>query len=254
MPSVYASLEARQARICRGQLTLIVGPPAAGKSLMALNLLTAMRRPSLAFLLDIDELSAAARFGAIVSGDEFHAVKRDIGAYKAALVERTSHIHAAFFATGPDDIQLQIEAFSQRYGLPPDVLVVDNIGNLASAFENEWAVSKGLTLELDQIARREQCAVIATAHTKELAGCEPAERNKILGQISQYARLIFSVGYDPESGEFKVAVVKNSSGPTDVKAAHPITLWADPSRMSLTENSQVGVTYQQKAASGWGGF
>jgi hypothetical protein len=235
LPRVYSELP----DICRGQLTLVIGPPSAGKSLLTMNLLAAMAVPSMAFLLDTTELTASARFASILSNEDYLAVKQAIidgeDSYRRDLAAKLPDLQAVFNAPDPDAVQLQVNAFEQRYGLPPDAVVLDNIGNQASGYDNEWAVSKALTLEYDLMARREQVAVIATAHTTDLDSAEPAQRTKLLGKISQYARLILSVAYDSSNGTFKVAVVKNSEGVSDPAAKHPIILYADPSRMQLSE-------------------
>jgi hypothetical protein len=234
LPNMYPALAAREAYVNRGQLTLVVGPPSAGKSLLSMNLLIRFQVPSLAFLLDTDRLTAAARFGAIITGDKFSEVKEDIDLYRPAL-ETMHNMQVVFRAEDLDDIRLQGEAFEQRYGAYPSVVLVDNLGNLTSAMGDEWALLKALTLELDALSKEWQCAIIATAHTTDLTSCEPAQRTAILGKITQYPRLIYSIGYDPETWEYKIAIVKNSSGPSDPQARNPVTLWADTSRMSLHE-------------------
>lgn len=252
LPTVYQSLAQAGVNICKGQLTLIAGPASAGKSMLGMNLLYGMGTsvPALAFLLDIDQLSAAARFGAIMAGHPFSQVKDNIESYLPELSHRCGHIQTQFYARELEDITVQMDAFSQRYGLPPDVMFLDNLGNMSSSFDGEWAVLKAMTLELDEMARSEQTAVIATAHMTDVETTEPLPRSKILGKVSQYARLILSVAFNPATAEYKIAVVKNSSGPSDPKAERPITLWANPSRMALTENSQVGRAW---ARNGWAG-
>lgn len=235
MPGLYRALESRGVQVCRGQLTLIVGPPSAGKSLLINNLVVRMGVPTLSFMLDTDQLTAAARFGAILSGEHFHNVKANIDTYEGTL-SKLRDVQVAFRADDMDDINLQVSAFEQRYGLPPDLLCVDNLGNMTSSMDNEWALLKALALELDQLARDNQCAVIAAAHTTDLTSCEPAARDKILGKISQYPRLILSVGLDANTGQYRIAIVKNSSGRTDARAEHPVVMFADPSRMQLTED------------------
>lgn len=246
LPTVYAALEAAGANICLAQLTLIMGPPSAGKSLLGMNLLSAWQRPSLAFLLDTDQLSAAARFASIISGEFFAATKANIDDYRPALAREAAHIQTAFHATDADDIDLQLAAYAQRFGQPPDVLLVDNLGNMSSGFDGEWAVLKAMCLELDNIARREQIAVVACHHTTDLETMEPASRTKMLGKVSQYARLILSVNFNDATGDYKVAVVKNSSGPTDVRAERPIQMWADPARVAVTDNYQLAHAWRQR--------
>lgn len=257
LPGMYPALKARDAEVCKGQLCLVVGPPSAGKSLLINNLIVRMAVPTLSFMLDTDQLSAAARFGSILTGRTFHEVKANIDHY-ADTLSSLKDVQAVFRADDMDDIHRQTDAFEQRYGLPPDLMAVDNLGNMTSSMDNEWALLKALCLELDTLARDEQCAVIAAAHTTDLSSCQPAERTKILGKITQYPRLILSVGFDAATGEYKVAIVKNSSGATDVRAEHPITMFADPSRMYLGESdphwspSKAATRYPEPVDNGWG--
>ena len=240
LPDVYPSLKARGARICRSQLTLVVGPASAGKSMLTFNLLARMGVPALGFLLDTDELTASARFASIVTNEPFVQIKDQIIAgqgdhYREAILARMPYVQASFHAPTADQVALEMDAFEARYGVFPHAVLVDNLGNQTSQFGDEWAVLKALTLEYDQMARATQSAVIACHHTTDLESCEPAQRTKILGRISQYARLILSVGFNPETGEYKVAIVKNSSGRTDAAALHPVCLYGDPARMLLRE-------------------
>lgn len=235
LPPVFKALEDREARIYRGQLALVVGPAGAGKSLLTSNLLVRWGVPALALLLDQDQLTAASRFVSTATGDRFLDVKDRIDDYRDVLLDQVGHVQAAFRAEDMEDIRLQLDAYEQRYGEPPSVLLVDNLGNMTSGYDNEWAVLKALTLELDKLAQDEQMAVIGCHHTTDLTSCDPAARDKILGKISQYPRLILSVGFNPQTTQYKVAAVKNSSGPSDVNAVNPAVLYADPARMSLTE-------------------
>lgn len=234
LPNMYQPLAARGIEICKGQLSLIAAPPGAGKSTLAMNLMVRMGVPTLAFLLDTDQLSAAARFGSILSGDYFGQVKANIDSYSESL-SSLRDMQVVFHAMDMDDIRLQVSAYEQRYGLPPDLVVVDNLGNLTSAMDNEWALLKALCLELDLLAREMQCAVVACAHMTDMETTTPAGRTKLLGKVSQYPRLILSIGYDPVSHEYKVSAVKNSSGPSDVSASHPVTMYADFSRVLISE-------------------
>lgn len=240
LPTVYQSLADRGADICRSQLTLVVGPPGSGKSMLTMNLLARMNVPALGFFLDTDELTCSSRFASILTGDSFSRVKQHIIAeagdtYRARLLLDMPNVQASFHAPSADLVALEVDAYEQRFGQPPDCVLVDNLGNQTSQYGDEWAVLKALSLEYDQLARDLQLAMICCHHTTDLESAEPAQRTKILGKISQYARLILSVGFNPESGAYKIAVVKNTSGPSDPAAVNPVTLFADPSRMQLSE-------------------
>jgi hypothetical protein len=233
------------------------GPPSGGKSLLVFNLITAMKVPTLAFILDADELTASARFAATVTADDFLKIRDDIDAYRPVLAERVDHVRAHFFATDKEDIELQLAAYEQRYGLPPDLLVLDNIGNISSGYDNEWQIIKAMILELDRVAKQNQLAVLATAHMTDTETTVPLARSKLLGKGSQYPRVILSTAVDPYNGELKVAVVKASSGPSDIAALHPITLYADFGRMQLSEYKAPpprAAPEPSRSSGGWGGY
>lgn len=241
LPVVYPRLNQAGCNICRSQLSLLVGPASAGKSTLAFNFVVKWNVPSLLFLLDTNELTATCRFICVLTGARYDEVKAEIEAghgdkFEALLYDQMSNIRVVFHAPTPEDVELEMQAYEQRYGLPPDVVLIDNLGNQSSAFENEWAMLKSLTLELDRIAREAQCAMLACAHTTDLISTEPARRTAILGKISQYPRVILSIGFNMHTSEYKIAVVKNSEGPSDPGAEHPLTFYADMSRVKIEQD------------------
>lgn len=238
----YPSLEGAGIRFWRSQLCLVVGPGSAGKSLFISNLVAKWNAEydstCLAFLLDQDQATAAARFAATKLDESFLDLKRDLdGPRVAEALLSLGAIQCDFHAEDLDDIQLQLDAYVERYGVPPSVLVVDNLGNMASSMADQWDVLKALTLELDKMARDYEMLVIGAAHTKDAPTTEPMPRSAVLGQLHQYPRLIISVAYNPYDCIYKVAAVKNSSGPTDAVAANPIAFDANPGNMQVTERS-----------------
>lgn len=242
LPTIYASLAYKGAHICRGQVALIVASPSAGKTLLAYNLLAGMPEDIsiLAFVLDGGGVTTAcAKFASIITGDEFATVKASMLAneerYPKALQERLPNIRVVTYATSLDDVQTQVNAHEQRFGLPPDLILIDVLGSIAGQYLDEWATLKAMTLELNAMADLEGCAIIAAHHTTDLLTTDPASRDKTLGKITQYPRLVLSVGFNPDTGEFKVAVVKGSEGKSDKEAKHPVTMYADPARMQLSE-------------------
>lgn len=233
---MFRGLRDREADINRGQLTLIVGPASAGKSLFAMNYIVRAKVPTLAFFLDSDPLTVASRFGAILTDETFYQVKSNIDEYTGAL-QQVKDVQTVFLGEDLNDIKLQVEAYEARYGAYPSMILIDNLGNMTSSLGDEYAILKAYSLELNNLALKWQCAIVATHHTTDLNSCEPAQRTSILGKITQYPRLIFSIGFNPQSKEYKVAVVKNSQGPSDPQAYNPVVMWADTSRMKLMENN-----------------
>ncbi len=232
----YPSLEAAGIRLWRSQLWLVVGPGSAGKSVFISNLVVGWRRPTLAFLLDQDSATAASRFAATILDEPFLQLKADLdGSLVQSALEDLSFVQTDFRGEALDDIQLQLDAYIERYGVPPEVLVIDNLGNMTSGYDDEWSTLKALTLELDIMARNYEMLVICAHHTRDEPTTEPLPRSAILGKISQYPRGIISVAFNAYSGEYKLAAVKNSSGPTDAMAAKPLVFEANLANMQITE-------------------
>jgi len=239
----YPSFERNGIRFFRSQLCLIVGPGSAGKSLLISNLIARWKRPALVFALDQDQATAAARFAATEMDQSFLELKKDLddSATKDTLA-KMAYIQSDFKAETLDDIYLQLDAYLERFGVPPEIIVIDNIGNMTSGYDDEWKTLKALTLELDLMARKYEMLVICAHHTTDSPTTEPLPRSSILGKISQYPRLILSVAYNPYDSVYKVAAVKNSSGPTDPTASKPIEFDANPANMQVTERTGPSVS------------
>ena len=232
----YPSLERAGIRFWRGTSVLVVGPGSAGKSLLIQNLAARWGHRTLTFLLDQDQATAAARFAATQLDEPFLDLKKQLDDPRVVeTIAGMSYIQTDFRAEALSDIELQLEAYIERYGEPPVVLVVDNLGNMAEASEDVWGTLKALTLILDEMARNYEMLVICAAHTSDAPTTEPLPRSAILGKLHQYPRLILSVAWNEYSAEYKLAAVKNSMGPTDAMAAKPLTFVANPANMQVTE-------------------
>lgn len=236
--SFYPSLEAAGIRFWRSQLVLVVGPGSAGKSVLISNLVVNWGRPTLAFLLDQDSATAAARFAATKIDENFLELKNDLDAPRVGeVLSELGFIQTDFRAEDLDDIELQLEAYIERYGEPPHVIVVDNLGNMTSSLADQWDVLKALTLELDKLARKYEILILAAAHTTDAPSTEPMPRKAVLGQLHQYPRLMLSVAFNAFDGTYKLAAVKNSSGKTDAMAMEPLAFSADMANMQIREKA-----------------
>lgn len=245
----YPSLEAAGVRFWRSQLALVVGPGSAGKSVLISNLVARWERPTLAFLLDQDAATAAARFAATRMDEPFLGLKQRLDHRDTVeTLGRLGFIQTDFRAESLDDIQRQLDAYIERYGAPPEVMVVDNLGNMTSGYSEEWAALKALTLDLDVMARKYEMLILCAHHTTDAPSTEPLPRSAILGKVSQYPRLILSVAHNPHTGEYKIAAVKNSSGPTDPMATTPLTFSADFGNMQIVECRADGIVNQAQEA------
>lgn len=232
----YPTLEANSVRFWRSQLCLVVGPGGSGKSVFISNLVARWKRPTLAFLLDQDQATAASRFAATQLDEPFLELKKELDSSKVVdTLGELSFIQTDFRAESLEDIQRQLDAYLERYGVPPEILVVDNLGNMTSGYDDEWSTLKALTLELDVMARKYEMLVICAHHTTDAPSTEPLSRDKILGKITQYPRLVISVACNSFSNEYKLAAVKNSSGKQDPMASEPLVFESNLGNMQIQE-------------------
>ena len=61
----------------------------------------------------------------------------------------------------------------------------------------------------------------------------PPSRKAIQGKIAQLPEMIITVALVPQSGEFRVACVKNRFAANSADGSKYVTLWADASRMTM---------------------
>lgn len=235
--SFYPSLEKEGVRFWRSQLALVVGPGGSGKSVLIANLVVRWKRPTLAFLLDQDQATAASRFAATELDEPFLELKKDLDSELVlTALEDLGFVQTDFRAESLEDVNRQLDAYIERYGVPPEVVVIDNLGNMTSGLDDEWGALKALTLELDIMARKYEALFICAHHTTDVATTEPLPRDKILGKITQYPRLVISVAFNSFTCDYKLAAVKNSSGPQDPTAGNPLTFSANLGNMQIMES------------------
>jgi hypothetical protein len=93
---------------------------------------------------------------------------------------------------------------------------------------------------MHHIARETDAAVFMLHHTSENEGRPdmPPARRAVQGKISQLPELILTVALIPHSGEYRLAAVKNRFAKHSPSGEDFITLYADPSRMTLYNDRQ----------------
>jgi len=252
LPDLFQVLQDEGIRFRRGQLTMIAGAPNAGKSLLALHFAVHMKVPTLYISADTDAYTTAIRAAAMVSGhkvasvEEAFATETGVEFYQDEL-ESISHLRFDF-APSPtlDEIDLSIQAYAEAYGEYPHLLIVDNAMNVVSMHENEWSGLREIAKAMHHMARETEAAVFLLHHTSEGEGQPdmPPSRKSIQGKISQLPEMIITVALLPDTGEFRVAAVKNRFARNSASGRQYVSLWADASRMSIWN-------YRQNTPNSW---
>lgn len=126
------------------------------------------------------------------------------------------------------DISNSLTAWLELNGKYPDVLVLDNLMNLATNDGNEWQGMRQAVKDLHYLARKLRICVIVLHHTSEqdpghIESAPP--RSAIQGKVSQLPALVLTLANN--GGELFVGVVKNRHGPADPLAKSPVVMVVD---------------------------
>ena len=232
VPDVWKALKDKQIRFRRGQLTMVAAAPNAGKSMFALVYAMKAEVPTLFFSADTDVTTVMIRAASHISGHGQITVESNLTTnsdYYDKYFEKSKHIQWVFDSSPSlDDIELEVKAYQELNGLPPQLIVVDNLMNVAAETDNEWAGLRAIMMELHDLARNTEACVLVLHHVSEASeygdGTNPPARRAIQGKVSQLPSLQLTLGYDPLGKILKVAAVKNRFGPNSADGKDYVTL------------------------------
>lgn len=229
LPSCFTTFERLKVVIRRSELTMIAGVPGVGKSFLSLALALKTGVPTLYFSADTNAHTMAVRIASMISGknqDETeHLLATDPGWTKITL-ERGKHIQWCFDSSPSlGEVADEVKAFTELWGCPPSMIVVDNLMDIATEGGEEYATMKAITKELKILARDTNSAVILLHHTSESIPGSPCQpRSSLLGKISQVPALVLTLGVN--GNRMASAVVKNRYGEADALGVG-VMAWLD---------------------------
>lgn len=232
LPDVWKVLKDNQIRFRRGQLCMVAAAPNAGKSMFALVYALKAQVPTLFFSADTDTTTVMIRALSHITGHSQLTVEtelsRDSNAY-ADHQEKLKNIQWVFDSSPSlDDIELEVKAYQELYGVCPELIVIDNLMNVVAETDNEWAGLRAIMMELHDLARNTEACVMVLHHVSEASeygnGTEPPPRRAVHGKVSQLPALMLTLGYDPINQLLKVAAVKNRFGPNSADGKQSYSL------------------------------
>ncbi len=239
LPTAWPQLAAQGVDIRRGELTVVAGQPAAGKSAFALATAVRIGMPTLYFAADTAAWTMLLRVVAMVSGQTQESVEsrlnQDVqyaeGAYQSIRFVRWCFDSAPTLA----DIDTEVEAYNEVWGSYPSLIVIDNLIDVAEG-DDEFAAIRRTQKELKFLARDTGAAVLVLHHVTEAfrvdEGSAPS-RSSILGKDTRLPALVLTI--TNENGYLGVAVVKNRYGKCDPSGRTVTWLGFDGSRMHIWE-------------------
>lgn len=242
LPEVYRTFGAAGAVFRTSATSMVAGAPGSYKSALALNLLTAWARRGvhgLYFSADADEFTVSKRCAAILTRQAVDDCERGLrnpatSPYYARALGQLEHVRWVYKPVDIDGVDRHLRAFEAVYGSFPRVVVIDNLLNMSDASE-DWTAAREMLRNLDIMAREAVAHILVLHHTTESFYTPglPPPRSAILGKLSQFPRLILTVGAHEET--LNVAVVKNTNGPQSATGREFFPMRVDPSRMTISD-------------------
>lgn len=241
LPGVFPSLEEAGFRLRRAQVAVIAGAPNAGKSLLAFAWVAGMNLPSLIFSADTDQFTTALRAAAMSTGFSMRLLEHRVEKEGRQVIEEMTHgLENLQFVFEPsptlEDIDQEVKAFTEVWGAPPEVILVDNLLNVISDDgADEFRGFRVVMAELHDLARRTGACVIVLHHlTGEYDGTtSPPPRKALMGKISQLPELILTLWNLGD--RMGIACVKNRTGKADASGNLNVVLGLDAERMLLID-------------------
>ena len=253
LPDVWKSLVSTDVNVKfrRGQVCMVAAAPNAGKSMFALVYAIKANIPTLFFSADTDTATVMIRTAAHLSGHSQLTVETNLQKNPRHYQEYLSKMQNIqwVFDSSPslDDIEMEIKAYIELYGIAPELIVIDNLMNVAAETDNEWAGLRAIMMELHDMARKTEACVLVLHHVSEQSEygspTMPPPRRAIHGKVSQLPAVILTLGYDPSQGMLRVAAVKNRFGPHYADASRWATLFTNFGACQIGDADSQGRAY-----------
>lgn len=193
------------------------------------------------FSADTDVSTTRVRAAAHLAGAPVRQVEAELALpdareYYEDVLSDADHIRWCFdSAPSLDDIAIEIAAFTELWGVPPAMVIVDNLMDVAIEDATEWAAMRKVAKVLKYEARETGAAFLVLHHCSEGEGdpSTPPARRAIQGKVSQLPALILTIANT--GGDMRIACVKNRHGKADPTANTYVTLRSNLDRMEIEE-------------------
>ena len=233
LPTVYQAFARHGIHLRTGEVSLLAAPPGNGKSSLALDWARKLGVPSLYFSADSDAWTQAQRLAAGTTGGLISDVELRMEVdeqWAAEVLSSASHLRWCFdSAPTLGDIELELAAYTEVMGRPPELVVVDNLCDITHSEGgegNEYATWKAILKELKWMARDSEASWLVLHHTNEREERfdrqgESKRRSKcpsrtdVSGKVSQHPAMVLTMQLGETPGSLYVCPVKNRHGKAD---------------------------------------
>lgn len=240
IPVPFPSWSDRGISIRRGEVSMIAGPPGAGKSSVALAIAVMAKVPTLYVSCDSHESTMALRTIAMLTRTAQSEVEQHILSNpewaSGVIRDHADHIKWVFDASPTlNDLEDEINVYRMVMGDNPQLIVIDNAVDVTHESGDEFSSLRSLMREVKWWARDTGSAFLILHHTSEGYSGNPCPpRSALHGKIAQIPSAVLTLSSD-QPGLMAVAAVKNRYGPAD--ATGQTAIWMDyhPATMTIQD-------------------
>ena len=240
LPNMYPSLAARGIAVRRGEVTLVAGLPASGKSTFAMALANRAKVPTLYVSADTHAHTQSLRMIAMLTGTDQNIIEPAMQdkEWASEMLQQASHIRWDFnSAPSVQSVEQQLDAHVELFSRGPEMVVIDNLTDLVGGEGSEWEGMRGMLKDMKFLAREYDTAFLVLHHMSEgvqvpHGQCPP--RYALMGKVAATPALILSITQD-DAGFLGVCPVKNRYGASNPSGTDVTWLRYDPAAMQISE-------------------
>lgn len=251
LPNMFPSLQERQIAIRIGEVSLIAGQPASGKSSLAMALAVRSQVPTLYLSADTHAHTMSMRLIAMLTQTDQNVIETHMATeplWASEMLRQADHIRWSFdSAPTVQSIEDEIIAHVELYSRAPELVVVDNLTDVV-ADGDEFGGMRSTMKDFKWLAREYETALLVLHHASEGVQGNPCPpRYSLMGKVSQTPALVLTVAQDDNAGFLAIAPVKNRYGPSNPSGTNPTWLRYDPSKMLIQEVEPQFDLYNEQA-------
>lgn len=228
---------------------MIAGRSGTQKSGLALWWTATMNLPTLYLSADMSAFTASARLASMATDETTEMVEEGMakgGKHRARYMDALKDSRITFSFGSPitwRQIDEELEAYVELWDAYPEIIVADNLMDFDGAesdYTEQMAVMSGCT----ELARATGATVLIMHHASDKSWeaksdpWSPPSRDQVKGGLSEKPELSLTVALDPNSLEYKIAVVKQRMGPSDPTARRYATIRCEPDKTRFHEYKQ----------------
>jgi hypothetical protein len=223
-----------------GEVIMIAGRSGTQKSGFALFWVDEMNLPTLYFSADMSAFTASSRLASKRTGFTTEQVEEAMargGADRDRQLEALSDSNITFSFGSPitwRQVDDELDAYVELWDQFPEVIVFDNLMDFEGA-ESDYTEQMATMSNVTELARATGATVIVLHHATDKGWAatndpwQPPSRDQVKGGLSEKPELSLSVALDPQSLDYRVAVIKQRMGPSDPTARRYAVLRCEPS-------------------------